>query len=67
MDPGDEAQAAFYSELFTARLRYSGASAGYHIGAIFGGGLASLIAAAIYAGTRSSVRLGVHTAIRSPG
>lgn len=53
-------QAAFYSELFTARLRYSGASAGYQIGAIFGGGLASLIAAAIYAGTRSYVGISLY-------
>jgi metabolite-proton symporter len=37
-------QAAFYAEIFTTRVRYSGASLGYQIGSIFGGALAPLIA-----------------------
>jgi MFS family permease len=42
-------QAAFLSELFGTRLRYSGASLAYQLGAIVGGGLAPLIATAILA------------------
>jgi MFS family permease len=37
-------QAAFFAEIFSAKVRYSGASLGYQIGAIFGGGLAPIIA-----------------------
>ncbi|MDF0528844.1 MFS transporter [Tsukamurella sp. 8F] len=40
------AQAAFFSELFPTELRYSGASIGYAVGAVVGGGLTPLIAAA---------------------
>jgi metabolite-proton symporter len=38
-------QAAFFSELFGTRVRYSGASLGYQLAAPFAGGLAPLIAA----------------------
>ena len=41
-------QAAFFSELFTARLRYSGASLGYQIGVMLGGALAPIIATWLY-------------------
>jgi MHS family shikimate/dehydroshikimate transporter-like MFS transporter len=37
--------APWYSELFTARLRYSGASLGFQVGAALSGGLSPLIAA----------------------
>jgi hypothetical protein len=37
-------QAAFVDELFTTRLRYSGASMGYQVAGIFGGALAPIIA-----------------------
>ncbi len=37
-------QAALFGELFKTRVRYSGASLGYQFGAMFGGGLAPLIA-----------------------
>ena len=37
-------QAAFYTELFSTEVRYSGASLGYQIGAILGGAFAPLIA-----------------------
>lgn len=33
-------QAALFAEMFSARVRYSGASLGYHIASIFVGGLA---------------------------
>src|SRR5216684_184707 len=42
-------QAAFFSELFGANVRYSGASLGYQITAIFAGGLAPFIATALLA------------------
>jgi MFS family permease len=47
--------AALLSELFPTRVRYSGASLGYQIGAILGGGIAPMVAAALYARWRSSV------------
>ena len=42
-------QAAFFSELFGANVRYSGASLGYQITAVFAGGLAPFIATALLA------------------
>lgn len=39
--------APFYSELFTARLRYSGASLGFQIGAAISGGLTPFVAASL--------------------
>lgn len=39
--------APFYSELFSARLRYSGASLGFQIGAALSGGLTPFIAASL--------------------
>jgi MFS transporter, MHS family, shikimate and dehydroshikimate transport protein len=41
--------AAWYSELFPARLRYSGASLGFQIGAALSGGLTPVIAASLMA------------------
>ena len=41
-------QAAFFSELFSTHVRYSGASLGYQIGAILGGALAPLIATMLW-------------------
>lgn len=38
------AQAAFYSELFKTRIRYSGTAIAYHISAALSGGLTPLIA-----------------------
>ncbi|MCI2238841.1 MHS family MFS transporter [Paenibacillus sp. TRM 82003] len=43
------AQGAFFAEQFPARTRYSGASLGYSIGAVLGGGLTPLIAASLLA------------------
>ncbi|WP_280436174.1 MFS transporter [Nocardia carnea] len=40
-------QAAWFAELFDTRVRYSGTSLGYHIGAVLSGGFAPLIAAAL--------------------
>jgi MFS family permease len=44
-------QAAFFSELFGTRVRYSGASLGYQLASPFAGGLAPLIAAALLQST----------------
>lgn len=41
-------QAAFFTELFTTHVRYSGASLGYQIGAIVGGALAPIIATLLW-------------------
>ncbi|KIH97474.1 MFS transporter [Streptomonospora alba] len=46
--------AALFSELFSARVRYSGASLGYQVGSILGGGLAPTAATALYAAWQSS-------------
>ncbi|GAB3277490.1 MFS transporter [Parasphingorhabdus pacifica] len=40
-------QAAFFSELFGTRVRYSGASVGYQLASILAGGIAPLIATAL--------------------
>jgi MFS transporter, MHS family, shikimate and dehydroshikimate transport protein len=40
-------QAAFFSELFGTRVRYSGASLGYQLASVFAGGFAPLVAAAL--------------------
>jgi len=40
-------QAAYFSELFGTRVRYSGASLGYQLASVLSGGLAPLIAAAL--------------------
>jgi MFS transporter, MHS family, shikimate and dehydroshikimate transport protein len=42
-------QAAWFAELFDTRVRYSGSSLGYQIGAVLSGGFAPLIAAALLA------------------
>ncbi len=48
-------QAAFFSELFGTRVRYSGASIGYQLASPFAGGLAPMIATALlqWSGDRS--------------
>jgi metabolite-proton symporter len=47
-------QAALFAEMFNTRVRYSGASLGYQLGATLGGGLAPFIATALYSSTKSS-------------
>ncbi len=41
-------QAAYFTELFSTEVRYSGASLGYQIGAIIGGALAPTIAVLLW-------------------
>jgi MFS transporter, MHS family, shikimate and dehydroshikimate transport protein len=47
-------QASFLSEMFPARLRFSGASLGYQIAAPIGGGLVPLAASTIVALTHGA-------------
>lgn len=42
-------QAAWFAELFGTTVRYSGASIGYAVGAVIGGGITPLVAAALLA------------------
>ena len=56
-------QAAFYSEIFTTKVRYSGASMGYQIGSVFGGALAPIIATSLLAATGTSFAVGIYMAV----
>ena len=56
-------QAAFYSEIFTTKVRYSGASMGYQIGSVFGGALAPIIATALLTATGTSFAVGAYMAV----
>ncbi|MEV1246372.1 MFS transporter [Nonomuraea sp. NPDC049750] len=58
-------QAAFIAELFSTRLRYSGASMGYQVAGIVGGALAPIIALKLFAayGTTTAVSLYVVAAL----
>ena len=42
-------QSALFAELFPVHVRYSGATLGYQVGAILGGGIAPFVATALYA------------------
>ena len=53
-------QAAFYSEIFTTKVRYSGASMGYQFGSVFGGALAPIIATSLLAATGTSFAVGAY-------
>ena len=56
-------QAAFLTELFSTSVRYSGASLGYQLGAIIGGGFAPIIATALLAKYQSTVGISIYMAI----
>jgi metabolite-proton symporter len=56
-------QAALYAEMFPAKVRYSGVSIGYALGAILGGAFAPAIAAWIIGSYGESWRVGVYIAI----
>ncbi|WP_017545536.1 MFS transporter [Nocardiopsis prasina] len=55
-------QAAFFSELFSTRVRYSGASIGYQLASIVAGGLAPLIATALLATFGTSLPISAYVA-----
>jgi metabolite-proton symporter len=50
-------QSALFAELFPAKIRYSGASLGYQVGAILGGGLAPMVATSLFAATGTSMSI----------
>ena len=56
-------QAAFFAELFSTEVRYSGASLGYQLGAILGGAFAPLVATALLAAFGSSLPISAYIAI----
>ncbi len=56
-------QAAFVAEMFSTEVRYSGASLGYQLGAILGGGFAPIIATALLAEYRDTVGISIYMAI----
>jgi metabolite-proton symporter len=53
-------QAALFAELFPKDVRYSGASLGYQIGSVFGGGFAPIIATALFARYQSGVPISIY-------
>lgn len=58
-------QAAFLSELFGTKVRYSGISIGYQLASVFAGGLAPLIAASLLVATGTGYSIAVYIAIAS--
>ena len=56
-------QAAFITELFPTRIRYSGVSIAYQLTAIFAGSLAPIIALWLYKDLGSSVPVSIYVAI----
>jgi MFS family permease len=55
-------QAALFAELFDQRIRYSGASLGYQIGSILGGGFAPIVATALYSEFASTTAIAAYMA-----
>jgi MFS family permease len=53
-------EAALLAEMFQGRLRYSGASIGYHFASVFAGGPAPLIATTLLARYRTGVAVASH-------
>jgi MFS family permease len=53
-------QAALIAECFTPRLRYSGASLGFHLSSVIAGGPAPLIATALFAWTGSGYAIALY-------
>jgi metabolite-proton symporter len=56
-------QAAFITELFPTRIRYSGASIAYQLTAIFAGSLAPIIALWLYKDLHSSLPVSIYVAV----
>ena len=50
-------QAAFFSELFGTKTRYTGASLGYQLSAVLGGGLAPFVASSLLAASGGNITL----------
>jgi metabolite-proton symporter len=58
-------QSAVFAELFPAHLRYSGASLGYQVGAILGGGFAPFLATWLYARFGSTLAISAYFVVAS--
>ncbi|MET7331523.1 MFS transporter [Nonomuraea sp. NPDC005650] len=56
-------QAAFIAELFSTRLRYSGASMGYQLAGIVGGALAPIIALSLFDTYKTTVAVSIYVVI----
>jgi metabolite-proton symporter len=56
-------QPALFSELFSTEFRYSGASIGYQLGAVLGGGFAPMIATALMERYHASIYVAGYTAV----
>jgi MFS family permease len=56
-------QAAFLSELFGTKVRYSGVSVGYQLASVVAGGLAPIVAVALYTGFDSGYAVAVYVAL----
>ncbi|MGV9310066.1 MFS transporter [Nonomuraea sp. NPDC003727] len=56
-------QAAFIAELFSTRLRYSGASMGYQVAGIVGGAIAPIIALKLHATYQTTLAVSVYVVI----
>jgi hypothetical protein len=53
-------QAALFAEMFSARVRYSGASIGYQGASVFAGGLAPIIMVSLLEATGTSLSVSVY-------
>jgi hypothetical protein len=58
-------QAALFSEMFSARVRYSGASIGYQLASVFAGGLAPVIMVSLLAWTGTSLSVSAYILVMS--
>jgi metabolite-proton symporter len=56
-------QAAFLSELFGTKVRYSGTSVGYQLASVFAGGLAPIVAVALYTSFDSGYAVAIYVAL----
>ncbi|MFD1934399.1 MULTISPECIES: MFS transporter [Nonomuraea] len=56
-------QASFIAELFSTRLRYSGASMGYQVAGIVGGGIAPIIALHLYTTYKTTTAVSIYVVI----
>jgi hypothetical protein len=59
----DGPQAAFRSEVFGTKVRYSGTSVGYQLASVVAGGLAPIIAVALYTSFDSGYAVSVYVAL----
>ncbi|NMI00591.1 MFS transporter [Pseudonocardia acidicola] len=57
--------AAFFSEMFSAKLRYSGASLGYQLGALLGGAIAPLLSVALQQATGGTAAISIYIIVVS--